>query len=377
MALAARCPHCGALFRVVADQLKLRGGMVRCGDCRRVFDAIGSLSYVDDHSLVPGQGEAPIAGSAVPGPAAAAPSAPVPVSVRPRTPVAPAPPKHPSAAPQVRGSGRRAPPGPDEPGAELWVPTLIGSPEPEPTYYRSASNSPAPEARIEPTVTPRSASSKAASSRGGESDVRDRRSDYRVLVRAEPDQDTPAASPDQEPQLDAPSFLLTRNRLRERRLRQALLAGSAVLAVLAVIQIALVMRDNLLEGWPALRPLLARACGPYRCTVGWPEHAELLTTVGSELAAIPGTDVIELNAAIRSRAPFVMALPAIEITLTDIQNRTIARKVFLPVDYLASSGEPSSRIDEGLAPESDLSIRLEFEARGLNAAGFVVYPFYL
>ena len=48
MALATKCPQCGALFRVVADQLKLRGGLVRCGQCRAVFDAIGSLTYVDD-----------------------------------------------------------------------------------------------------------------------------------------------------------------------------------------------------------------------------------------------------------------------------------------------------------------------------------------
>jgi hypothetical protein len=102
-----------------------------------------------------------------------------------------------------------------------------------------------------------------------------------------------------------------------------------------------------------------------------------LTIVGSDLAAVPGTDVIELNAAIRNRASFTMALPALEVTLTDTQNRTIARKVFLPADYLASTGEPSSRIEEGLAPESDLSVRLVFEAQGLNAAGFVLYPFYL
>ena len=51
MALATKCPQCGALFRVVADQLKLRGGLVRCGQCRAVFDAIGSLTYVDDSAL--------------------------------------------------------------------------------------------------------------------------------------------------------------------------------------------------------------------------------------------------------------------------------------------------------------------------------------
>src|SRR5512134_2796782 len=53
MALATKCPQCGVLFRVVADQLKLRGGLVRCGQCRAVFDAIGSLTYVDDSAVPP------------------------------------------------------------------------------------------------------------------------------------------------------------------------------------------------------------------------------------------------------------------------------------------------------------------------------------
>mgnify|MGYP001069865313 CR=1 FL=1 len=65
MALATKCPQCGALFRVVADQLKLRGGLVRCGQCRAVFDAIGSLTYVEDSAVAPlrpAKEEAPAAG---------------------------------------------------------------------------------------------------------------------------------------------------------------------------------------------------------------------------------------------------------------------------------------------------------------------------
>jgi hypothetical protein len=185
------------------------------------------------------------------------------------------------------------------------------------------------------------------------------------------------AQPDEEVEPEAPSFLPTPDSAREERLRRALTIACGPLALLAVIQFGLTLRNDALEAWPSLRPSLARACAVFGCTVGWPMHAELLTIVGSELAAIPGTDVIELDAAVRSRANFVMALPAIEVTLTDTQNRTIARKVFLPADYLASTGEPSSRIDEGLAPGSDLSLRLVFEARGLTAAGFVLYPFYL
>lgn len=45
MALATQCPHCGTMFRVASDQLKLRGGIVRCGACQEIFD--GSATLVD------------------------------------------------------------------------------------------------------------------------------------------------------------------------------------------------------------------------------------------------------------------------------------------------------------------------------------------
>jgi len=101
-----------------------------------------------------------------------------------------------------------------------------------------------------------------------------------------------------------------------------------------------------------------------------------LAVIGSELQSIAGTDVLELTAVIRNRAAFTQALPALEVTLSDTQNRPVARKVFSPADYLAAAGEPSSRIDEGFAAGADITIRLFFETRGLQAAGFLVYPFY-
>ena len=49
MALATQCPHCGTMFRVASDQLKLRGGIVRCGACQEIFD--GSATLVDLDAL--------------------------------------------------------------------------------------------------------------------------------------------------------------------------------------------------------------------------------------------------------------------------------------------------------------------------------------
>lgn len=51
MALATKCPHCNTTFRVAHDQLKLRGGIVRCGACNEVFD--GNAALVDPAPRTP------------------------------------------------------------------------------------------------------------------------------------------------------------------------------------------------------------------------------------------------------------------------------------------------------------------------------------
>lgn len=38
-----QCPHCGAKFRVRPEQVKLHAGLVRCGACRGIFDAVEHL----------------------------------------------------------------------------------------------------------------------------------------------------------------------------------------------------------------------------------------------------------------------------------------------------------------------------------------------
>ena len=43
MSLITRCSACGTMFKVVADQLKISQGWVRCGHCSEVFDAAANL----------------------------------------------------------------------------------------------------------------------------------------------------------------------------------------------------------------------------------------------------------------------------------------------------------------------------------------------
>jgi predicted Zn finger-like uncharacterized protein len=70
MALATQCPHCSTTFRVASDQLKLRGGIVRCGACHEIFD--GNTALIDLAALAGRQGPRAQAPAT---PAAAAPEA--------------------------------------------------------------------------------------------------------------------------------------------------------------------------------------------------------------------------------------------------------------------------------------------------------------
>ncbi|URF03695.1 DUF3426 domain-containing protein [Cupriavidus campinensis] len=69
--LVTRCPACRTAFRLVADQLRLRQGLVRCGQCDTVFDAREHLIEVPVPAAAP---TASAASTPAPVPTTAGPS---------------------------------------------------------------------------------------------------------------------------------------------------------------------------------------------------------------------------------------------------------------------------------------------------------------
>lgn len=62
MSQITTCPSCGTRFRVVADQLRISDGWVRCGQCQEVFDARNHLDAAQEaeHVEVPAEVPAPV-----------------------------------------------------------------------------------------------------------------------------------------------------------------------------------------------------------------------------------------------------------------------------------------------------------------------------
>jgi predicted Zn finger-like uncharacterized protein len=99
MALATKCPFCQTTFRVAQDQLKLRGGLVRCGSCREVFNG-------SDYLLAPEVAQqlvaAPVPQAVIQTPAAASPA-----TVVPAIPAGPAWPPLPNAVSSTTATSTR------------------------------------------------------------------------------------------------------------------------------------------------------------------------------------------------------------------------------------------------------------------------------
>lgn len=111
--LVTRCPACRTAFRLVADQLRLRQGLVRCGHCETVFDAREHLIEIP---LPAGGTTPPVSAAAATGAPAASTPAPAPAA---ETPAA----RESAAAPHPASFTPTIDPGYDVPA--LDAPTML------------------------------------------------------------------------------------------------------------------------------------------------------------------------------------------------------------------------------------------------------------
>ncbi len=145
-----------------------------------------------------------------------------------------------------------------------------------------------------------------------------------------------------------------------------------LLAILA-LQAAYAFRTEFMVLVPQSRKYYERACEWLDCTVGLPRLSSFLHIEASDLQAPDPArpSEIELMIAVRNRAPVEQDYPAFELTLTNSQEQAIARRVFLPAEYL-------QWIDaaHGLKAGAELPIRLFLDTGELRAAGYRLYLFY-
>jgi predicted Zn finger-like uncharacterized protein len=154
---------------------------------------------------------------------------------------------------------------------------------------------------------------------------------------------------------------------------------TALAAAALVLQVTLHYRTDVAIQLPGAAPVLARLCAELGCTMDLPARSELLRTEWSELVYVPDhPELIQLSATLRNQAAFSQAMPLMQLTLTDEQDRVVTRKLFKPAEYLAplANGQ-AAPVPDRIGPGEDLRVFLRLDVGTLKTAGYEIqwrYP---
>ncbi len=435
MALATQCPHCGTMFRVAADQLKLRGGIVRCGACTEVFDGNAALVDMASAAAAPAASPRPSprdrhatdADTPAPQPAAAPseesgddpiytlefdrtfahhgilpevsrgdeqaepetppaapPAAPVTEEAEPAAAVQPEPepveepapepepeleptPVASVAEPQVDEALVAAPPPdhddePDEPAPTPAPPRpsarSTGTVPPLLLRESGPATVTMPQPPSAPPVAPRTPRTKAAEARVRRSKLTPTKIEPPKLRVPEPDE---------------PEFV-RRGRQRERSgkaMRIAMIAGSLLLLLLAAAQAVRSFHNPLAARYPGLKPALVSLCGVLGCRIELPAQIEQLVIDTGELTTLGG-NAYTFSTQLRNQGDATQAWPSIELTLSDVEDKPLVRRVFGPRDYLPAG----PLLAAGFAGHAEQSIKLHFRVEEPAPSGYHIAVFY-
>ncbi len=395
MSLITRCPACATQFKVVPDQLKLSDGWVRCGHCSDVFDATRYLE-----SWAPGAAEPKLSGVHQASPSLDA-DLPAQASgaVQSNSLEVVAKEVAPSFRPEPVSVMLHA----DELDMDLTVdepdlPSDVGktlSREADLSNTAARLNLQATEQTDRDTGEPSDFHIElkrfaAGTGKTLESDSAAVPSSATVLSPASVS--VPPAAPSalavQQKKVDVaqtpdsqvaaalapePSFMRQARRRafwRSPGVRALLTLVALLLSVVLAAQWALQERHRLAASHPDLQPLLASLCEPLGCTIGAVRDLQAVVIDSSSLTRRLG-DFYSFDLVLKNTSAIALAVPALELSLTDTADTVISRRVFLPEEL---PGVPPLLPPQTTVP---VSLRLSLPVGSdLPMAGYRALVFY-
>jgi predicted Zn finger-like uncharacterized protein len=403
MSLITRCPACATQFKIVPDQLKLSDGWVRCGHCSDVFDATRYLE-----SQVPGAIQSKRSGARQAPPSLGRePSAQPSVDVVSSTPMEVAVPSSQAAQEEMAlalslqrgpttlqaddldmdltldGLGPSLATDQTQPGGvDRFIPTPRLDQATTQEANREKENAAnfhselqrfaagqvkPPETSREvipagPTAPP-TASPPAPTAPTAADAVQQSNEDVAQL-RDVQQGEAAALEPGFVRQARQRAFW------RSPGVRGLLAVVVLLLSALLAVQWALQERDRLAARYPDLQPLLASLCEPLGCTIGAVRDLQAVV-IDSATLARRLDDFYAFDLVLKNTSAMALAVPALELSLTDTANTVISRRVYLPGEL---PGVPPL-----LPPQATVSVSLRLSlavGNELPMAGYRALVFY-
>ena len=158
------------------------------------------------------------------------------------------------------------------------------------------------------------------------------------------------------------------SRWHARSVRLAL-AGVATALLLGLTGQALHhFRDTVAARWPLALPLLTAWCQASGCVLGPLRRIDDLVVESTALTHTSEADTFTLTVGLRNRGALRVALPSLDVSLTDADAHLVARRAFAPTDFPA--------LAPTLAPGAEALLNLTLATGSPRVRGYTVEVFY-
>lgn len=309
MSLITQCPACTTLFKVVPDQLRISEGWVRCGQCDEVFDANAHLQSLE--------------------------------------------------VAQTSSNDQYKQPSADEsPPQDIPTPSSV---------LELAVASTSDHAGEVFNTTDGVLALHVDDPMASDEDVIEGTSE--VGASGEP---VPKTEPDATSAL---SFMKKTSKGVVRRSSLAVVLWSFclfLLAALLCLQLVVHERDRLAAMEPRLNPLLLPLCDLLECKLAPLRQIESVVIENSSFVNVRG-GVYRLNATLKNTGPFEVAMPALELTLTDLQDQSVIRRVIAPYEL----GPTPHTLAAGAEFQATFPLSVKLPTGSEKFSGYRLVIFYL
>jgi predicted Zn finger-like uncharacterized protein len=339
MSLVTRCTACDTNFKVVRDQLRISDGWVRCGRCSHVFDASVDLREIDEAPITPAQTQVE-------------PEAPRPC-VSEFDPPAGVADVLDDVAPQQAPLSKPPPEAIQEPLSDSVVAddaSLNFSPDTM-ARYQSISEivpsleigpigqAPLQQAGRRALVVSVDAARGRGEEEGSEAAAAEQTGPAPTIQTASENDAAVVNAADAPPFLHAaaatPAFWHRSN------VRMVLGVGIVVALMLLGLQVLRRERDAIVARQPSLRPAMSRMCAFTGCKLSAVRQIADITIDGAAFTREKAGEGYRLSFTLRNAATVPLAMPAVELSLLDTQEKVVVRRVLMPAEFNAPAELPA------------------------------------
>jgi hypothetical protein len=149
--------------------------------------------------------------------------------------------------------------------------------------------------------------------------------------------------------------------------------ATLILVFIASFQSIYFLRDEIAIYYPNAKPFLVQACQKLSCSINLPKKIEFIVIDDSDMqedAEHPG--LVRFASTLVNSGNHVVAYPNLELTLTDVEDKPVLRRIFKPYEYLPVG----TNIADGIQATAETRVVLAVTTSDIAVAGYRVFVTY-